>query len=157
MRDADLAWAAGFLEGEGCFGFYGGKRSRGGMRTAALLVSACQNQSEPLERLQNIFGGVISHSASRYEWRLNGHAAAPAMEALLPEMSERRQNAILEALKRHYDKQAELEARRDSPVCPRGHSWSEHAGQIKKGARAGQRYCKACARDRAARRREVAL
>lgn len=44
----DLHWAAGFLEGEGCFHF---------SKARHLHVSVAQVNKEPLDRLRNIFRG----------------------------------------------------------------------------------------------------
>lgn len=53
LRSIDVAWAAGFMEGEGNF--------TGAKHAASLQVSAGQVQREPLERLHRLFGGSISH------------------------------------------------------------------------------------------------
>src|SRR5215469_9258994 len=46
----DIAWAAGFLEGEGCFA----------VAKTCVRVSACQVQREPLNKLASLFGGNIN-------------------------------------------------------------------------------------------------
>ena len=46
----DLYWAAGFLDGEGCFCF---------SKPHKVLVQAVQLEKELLERLQKLFGGVL--------------------------------------------------------------------------------------------------
>ena len=46
----DIAWAAGFMEGEGSFM----SRCKG-----AILLECVQVQKEPLERLQKLFGGNL--------------------------------------------------------------------------------------------------
>lgn len=47
---ADLAWAAGFLEGEACFTDCGGHSHR---------VEACNTDFESVERLLELFGGKV--------------------------------------------------------------------------------------------------
>lgn len=152
FTDTELAWAAGFMEGEGCFGYYGGRRTRNGKttgRTKALVIMAVQKDREPLDKLLGIIkGGFISYYPDRWEWRVNGHLAAPIMEIFLPHMSVRRQEAIRNSLSQHYSKQAEIEARKNSPVCNKGHLWSKEAGFVTKGPQKGNRYCKACSRER---------
>lgn len=74
-RREDLAWAAGFLVGEGWATLTG----RAGRRTSPVL--ACeQAEREPLEQLQRIFGGTILSPRHRSEnrkpihkWELAGH------------------------------------------------------------------------------------
>lgn len=55
MRDEDLAWAAGFFDGEGHVGAYGvdSKRQKNNCR---LLVDVAQVRLEPLMRFQSITG-----------------------------------------------------------------------------------------------------
>jgi len=56
----DIAWAAGFIEGEGTFG----ASKHGGIH-----IAVCQIQLEPLERLQRLFGGIIKQKViSRYAY-----------------------------------------------------------------------------------------
>lgn len=72
-RREDLAWAAGFLVGEGTVYF----RQRGGPD-----AYCPQAEREPLERLVKIFGGTIYGptpprglgTKEMYEWRLSGFA-----------------------------------------------------------------------------------
>lgn len=73
----DIAWAAGFMVGEGWATLTG----KQGKRTNPVL--ACeQAEREPLEQLQRIFGGSIlgprRRSVNRkpiYKWELSSHAA----------------------------------------------------------------------------------
>lgn len=82
----DIRWAAGFIEGEGSFGYYG----------QTLRVSASQNSTWPLEKLQTLFGGKIGQSKGRpaYKWWVTGATAHKAMIELRPLMSPRRQAQI---------------------------------------------------------------
>lgn len=87
---ADIAWAAGFLEGEGSFA----------AKRRALAVygeaSAPQVNLEPLERLQAMFGGSIRPAAggSIFVWRACGELGRAVMRAVYPWMSKRRQAQI---------------------------------------------------------------
>lgn len=107
----DVAWAAGFLEGEGSFHLWTKKDSRyaGGVCQYP-RVKASQNDREPLERLLDAFGGSINverHAGSDrpnrktiWYWALTGDRAVAVMEAVLPLMSSRRKVQIFAALGR---------------------------------------------------------
>lgn len=83
----DIAWAAGFLEGEGSF-----------TATSSPIVTATQVNREPLERLQEIFGGSIKYHASQahpaYYWRACGNRARTVMDAVYELLSQRRRSQI---------------------------------------------------------------
>jgi hypothetical protein len=160
MNDIDVAWAAGFLEGEGCFGWYGGGTRRRAKphltRTANAVINASQNEREPLDRLVSIFGaGRINPKRNKvrtaWEWRCQGHAAIPVMKAVLPHMSARRAERIREVIAEHNALQEQIATRKNAPTCKNGHPWSEFTGYRKKGVHAGKRYCKACSRESARR------
>ena len=85
---ADLAWAAGFLEGEGSF-----------TRTQhRLRVKAVQVNLEPLLKLQHFFGGRIysqkayrdTHSPS-FIWTANGRLAVAVVRQIYEMLSAKRQ------------------------------------------------------------------
>lgn len=91
---SEIYWAAGFLEGEGCF-----------QRTATQQVNAAQVQREPLERLQAYFGGTIYLYAAQREgqsqkhvWSVSGTRARGVMMTLYVLMSPKRQGQIKKAL-----------------------------------------------------------
>lgn len=88
----DLAWAAGFLEGEGNFRF-----NRGSPQ-----VRASQKEREPLDRLLEIFGGRIlrdKHPQGPYWfWSASGSRGRGIMMTLYSLMSLRRQQQIRWAL-----------------------------------------------------------
>ncbi len=78
--ETELAWAAGFIEGEGSFGYQ-----------ATSIIRAKQvSTHEPLEKLVRLFGGGISVDS----WQLCGGAAVFVMFQLYPLMSKRRQEQI---------------------------------------------------------------
>ena len=96
MTTKDLAWVAGFLEGEGSFGSYGCPR-----------ISAAQVQRQPLDVLKRLFGGGISKHSDRgpsrqasCQWHLNGARAVALMMTLYSWMSPRRREQIFAALSR---------------------------------------------------------
>lgn len=93
----DIAWAAGFLEGEGSFVAKHGKSQ---------VVAAVQVQLEPLLRLQEIFGGAITARQPAVGlgkqplnyWRACGARARGVMMTVFSLMSPRRKGQILTSL-----------------------------------------------------------
>jgi hypothetical protein len=92
-----IAWTAGFLEGEGTFSAMNGNDHRA-------RVSAGQKEKEPLENLLRWFGGRIYSQRGRqyHMWMLRGVEAHKLMRLLLPQMSGRRQAQIEVALAASY-------------------------------------------------------
>ena len=131
-----LAWAAGFLEGEGSF--YAPKPSLG----STIAVSAPQMQREPLERLQQIFGGSINGRAGAgiFTWVVYGTPAAAIMMTLAVMMSPRRKAAIVRALE-GWRKQRLSYAFRTH--CPKGHAYTP---DNLLGNKDRHRVCRACNR-----------
>lgn len=147
IRMEDLHWAAGFLEGEGCFSFSG----------KGLKIQVAQVQRWPLERLLKLFGGGISQQRTQRkpthqicsQWYLSGFQAAALMMTIYPLLSPRRQNQIKQALAEWHPQKITQRLRQK---CPRGHQYSP-------ALRAGRpiRICKTCIsiahRNKRARRR----
>ena len=111
----DLAWAAGFLEGEGSFGNYGSP-----------TVTAAQVQREPLDRLFRLWGGAISQRKTLgfsnkpiWVWKIWAHRAAEVMMTLYVLMSPKRQREIEKSIARW--KLSRLMKRRGTGYCGRGH------------------------------------
>lgn len=102
---ADLAWAAGFLEGEG--NFYANTRAN---KHVSHGVRAVQKFAEPLYKLQAMFGGSVSltHKAGpKYpnaypEWRVYGARARGVMLTLFSFLSSRRRGQVRVALSGGY-------------------------------------------------------
>lgn len=92
--EVDIAWAAGFLEGEGSF--YSGRGSQ--------YVSATQVNAEPLGKMKRLFGGSVylrgarGNSQEYFLWRVSGSKARGLMFKLFPLLSEKRQGQIRKAL-----------------------------------------------------------
>jgi hypothetical protein len=98
----DIAWAAGFLEGEGSF-YNSSHRTRPG--SVATYVTAYQNNPEPLERMLSFFGGALHQRAPRprspnpvWVWRASGSRARGICMTLFSLMSGKRKKQIREAL-----------------------------------------------------------
>jgi hypothetical protein len=85
----DLSWAAGFLEGEGCF------RVASNTET----VGAPQLNREPLARLQSLFGGRLKlrqkpDGRTIYEWRVSGSRARGVMMTLYVMLSAMKRSDV---------------------------------------------------------------
>lgn len=92
----DLAWAAGFLEGEGCIFTPHGD-----------VVHAVQVNREPLDRLQRFFGGSIVLRKNStvtgkkiFAWRICGARARGVMQTLFPWFSTHKQFHVWASLNR---------------------------------------------------------
>lgn len=97
-RIRDLAWAAGFLEGEGSFS--------AGKRTSTYVVASQVNR-EPLDKLRALFGGsmLFRHHRRRnpswspfYRWQVGGARAIGVILTLWPMLSQKRREQAREAL-----------------------------------------------------------
>lgn len=87
----DIAWAAGFIEGDGSFFTAGSANSP--------VVKAGQKTIEPLKKLKSIFGGNLVQTKSKgYEWSICSDLAASVMMTLYVLMSARRQKQIVQSL-----------------------------------------------------------
>lgn len=82
-RIDDIIWSAGFPEGEGSAGLYAKKDGQ-----PILQMSAQQKFREPLDVLQDLYGGSVYESESReiYGWSVSGRSALHAIRAVLPYM-----------------------------------------------------------------------
>lgn len=99
----DLAWAAGFLEGEGCFYL-----DKTGQKYSYLTIFANQVNPEPVERLLKLFGGNLYLDSNRYKyglnnkpiwiWKCSGVRARGIAYTLFSLMSNKRKHQILKAL-----------------------------------------------------------
>jgi hypothetical protein len=115
----DIYWAAGFLEGEGSFtGSYQKRHATGIVRRSATFsVNAGQTNTEPLERLQRLFGGHIyrhnMHTGNPiWRWQLCGKAGIGLMMTLWTLMSLRRKQQIEICIQRFRDNNSRSEAQR---------------------------------------------
>lgn len=95
----DVAWAAGFLDGEGHLGVRTQKRS-GIVFRYPVLEAAQVRTREPLDRLASMFGGTVrfqrgtAASRQRWGWSLSGGLRCrPALMALIPYLSAKRDEA----------------------------------------------------------------
>lgn len=115
VTDLEYAWAAGFIDGEGCFGL----RTSG---SNALYATLTVNNTvlAPLIKLQTMFGGSIytqrparQGSSTCYAWRLGSRTALVGLcKLLLPHMVVKQEHARLILA------YSELVGRRGQPVDP---------------------------------------
>lgn len=96
MTQTELAWLAGWLEGEGCFELAEGRYPR---------VTGTTTDRDIAERARSYAGGSIYECQRdngrklRYDWRIAKRAEAEAlMRELLPWMGDRRAAKIMEIL-----------------------------------------------------------
>jgi hypothetical protein len=92
-------WAAGFLDGEGCFALVRQSNKRSHDSTRSPVVHAAQIRKAPLERLVAVFGGTVRvmrvTDAGKvvYQWSLTGPKVIPVIEAVLPYLCGKQEEA----------------------------------------------------------------
>jgi hypothetical protein len=95
-KNLQIAWAAGFVDGEGYVGVIGAL-FEGNVRLnpqLAACLSVSQAKREPLDRLVALFGGkVVCDKLGFYTWRLNSDKATAALSQLLPYLIAKRAQA----------------------------------------------------------------
>ena len=98
MGETSLAWAAGFIDGEGCIAAPVRLRDRN-RRDYGLALYVGQVDPAPLHVLAGLFGGNVTPrktAAGRrliYMWRINGSKAEAALRRLLPHLIVKRRQA----------------------------------------------------------------
>ena len=89
----DLAWAGGFIDGEGCICIAKVKRNCGHRINYRLRVHVAQNCRTTLEELRRILGGAgyifkirrrLEHTRQIYSFVLDGQAAIDAIRTVSP-------------------------------------------------------------------------
>lgn len=155
-KDIERAWAAGFLDAEGCFGLNRGKSRVRGPIWYRVRVSANQHGvvgivPEVLLRLQAALGGICRidrhGEPDDYKWSAEGRAMIEDVLALtFPWLGDEKREAAALALAK-FSAQTRLKG--DATRCSRGHVYTRVA--IKGGRE--RRICNACERigDRARR------
>jgi hypothetical protein len=95
----DLAWATGFLDGEGAFytRLHTGRRAR---YYSNIRVEANQKAPELLHGLVQLFGGKVAAHKAVWRWYVSGPRAAGVMMTLysFPILSAKRKKQIRKAL-----------------------------------------------------------
>lgn len=132
-----LAWAAGFIEGEGSFSMTKGQSPK---------VTAAQVQKEPVERLRRLFGGNVTRRFTKgfssqpiWVWALTARRSIEVMMTLYVLMSPKRQLQIEAALEKW--KSARHLRPHHSNTCTRGHKIDPGNMYV---TPAGHRRCRTC-------------
>jgi hypothetical protein len=107
----ELAWAAGFFDGEGCVTVAEDRKPRVRLRRGSfrLHITVSNTKLPPLERFKTLFGGAVyqqrqngekaglaADSAGRkasYFWMIPGRSAQKVLESLLPYLCTRHEQA----------------------------------------------------------------
>lgn len=104
-RQLELAWAAGFLDGEGCFSlrkFSPAARAKGlHEATRGATISAAQTSAEPLYKLAEILGGRVRDHRGKtsavkqtWQWEIcSKDGVRYAIPLLLPYLVVKKQEA----------------------------------------------------------------
>ena len=101
-KDADLAYLAGLIDGEGCIRVGKFKNSAGALRYRASCVIA-MTDGRPLKWVKNNFGGglyvdrKLRHRCSKvcHSWMINAQSAATILRQCLPFLKVKHRQARL--------------------------------------------------------------
>ena len=110
LTDVQAAWAAGVLEGEGCFSIF--KRATSSQNHKQLHIQCTMTDEDIISRLQSIFnvGSIYKVQPSgckkdgtpykpAWKWAVNNHAGQKLIiESILPYLGNRRKTKALEML-----------------------------------------------------------
>jgi hypothetical protein len=90
FHDFELAWAAGFVEGEAYIGLKNGRRRKDGTRPAVgLNLVVSQNERGRLVRLQKAVGGggsIGGPYGKSYRWGVSCVSAIEVLDLLWPHL-----------------------------------------------------------------------
>lgn len=99
----DVAWAAGFFDGEGCVSMAKSARKGQPLPYYRVELIVSNTVKSPLDRLSELFGGrvVVARKAKGnrqtvYQWKTSGTAhTARVLKELLPWLTVKRQQALV--------------------------------------------------------------
>jgi hypothetical protein len=161
-RQIDLAWAAGFMDGEGCFGLARANKRKRGPDWYRVRASVTQHGApavipEVLLRLHRVLGGlgrIERHGdIDDFKWLVEGDAdVAKVLRTLEPYLGALKSEEARKALEAF---RAQPRLKGSATQCVRGH---EYSYAVTRGGRV-RRICRPCARileRRARARRGVA-
>ena len=86
----DLAWAAGFIDGEGSIGCWYMAHKARGKRYKRLSLTVAQTALPPLEKLRELFGGYLTEVRPRgarkktWQWCVRDAGVVDTWEKLKP-------------------------------------------------------------------------
>lgn len=142
-----LAWAAGFVEGEGCFW----TATYNGWNLPRITVA--QQNPRPLVRLSEMFQPIPSSQSYDQRdgcWRItfSGFERCQAVVALLwVWLSDKRRDQAALMLQRYLTRSPLKEHRNSRKThCPRGHEYSTENTLVRVDSNTGRvaRHCRAC-------------
>ncbi len=97
----ELYWAAGFLDGECSIDLHGNGKTKDHIHPR---IAARQNEKEPLDKLQRLFGGTIGSVNQRsnklakqshiWNWSVTGARAIGVMLTIFSMLTEKRRTQI---------------------------------------------------------------
>ena len=157
--ELERAWAAGFLDAEGCFGCYRSRARKGGPDWYRIRVSAAQHgeiaaPADVLIRLQRVFGGlgrIERHGdPDDFRWTAEGTDALELVLTLTREWLGQVKRDQADVALRHFRSQIRLKG--DGTHCVRGHQYSAvrmRGGRLRK-------ICLPCDRINSRKRRAAA-
>ena len=92
--EEDLNYAAGYLDGEGCFHISSGRK----------IAVACETTHKPtILWLQKLFGGSVTHLTKKkkanwrptYRWQVVARDALKVCQCLAPRLKEKQEQALM--------------------------------------------------------------
>ena len=154
--DLERAWAAGFFDGEGCFGLFKAMKRVRGPQWYRVRASASQHGDpgivpEVLRRLQDALGGIgrieRHGDVDDFKWLVEGDGLVQnVLDTIAPWLEEQKAAAGRKALDAF---RAQIRLKGDAAHCVRGHKYTYTAirgGRIR-------RICNPCARPADRRKR----
>lgn len=88
-----LAYIAGFFDGEGCISVHFASAEH---KNTILRASITQNVPEPLEMIQELFGGSLCRTNKKaIQLSINGKKAHIFLETILPYLTVKREQALV--------------------------------------------------------------
>lgn len=97
INSNELAYIAGFFDGEGCI--------RANTKTSSLMIAASNTVKAPIEFIKKVFGGAIYERKYLredtlsikvvYRWVMQSEPAVEVLEMLLPYLIVKRKQAML--------------------------------------------------------------
>ncbi len=93
----DIAWAAGFIDGEGYIGI--NPYTSRGYQLYSLALRANQVDPRPLQKLRLLFGGTVNrlklypNRRQAWEWRVTGPRAERALRQMFPYLTVKQEQA----------------------------------------------------------------
>lgn len=97
-----LAWAAGFLDGDGCFALRKVEETKRNPIVRGVAITAANNSLAPLEELADLLGGKVRYSTTttagnaHYHWGVTKAVDVKAVcDALFPHLIEKKEQAAI--------------------------------------------------------------